>query len=317
MTAAPLVSIIIPCYQTEKYIREAIDSVAAQTYNNLEILAIDDGSTDQTLSILKEYAGLVTVLQHPSGINKGVSLTRKLGIDNAKGKYIAFLDADDCFEPEKIAAQVEVIEQNREVILCHTAIRLICDQNTSPDFENHFNYCDSISKYDLKKSSIYLTSNRICNSSVMIRANILKKIPYYGKQIFQCEDWLMWTLAAEYGEYIFLPDKYTRYRFHPDSATNAVVNNKIKETYSRIEFYMSIMSKSISEGINKKCSYFLIKNLEALCSQYGTSSKNSCESFKKKRSIRKPFIISSVKYYFYNSYIANKIIKPLIRIVLR
>jgi len=310
MPPAPLVSVIIPCYQAEKYVKEAVDSVFAQTYSHLEIIAIDDGSTDRTLSVLEAYRGSITILQHPDGVNRGVSLTRKLGVDHAKGKYIAFLDADDCFEPGKIQSQVDALEQNSGAVLCHTAISQICEPGTDANFEEIFNCCSEQNIYDLKKSPKYLLSNRICNSSVLIRGDILRKIPYYGKQIFQYEDWLMWTFAAEYGLFIYIPGKYTRYRVHAESATSRVESNKLNAIYSRIEFYMSIMSRSDSVAINNKCAYLLIRNLDRLCREYGSNS----DIFLRNKSIRTSLVSSSLKYYLYNSWIVVNFIKPLVKI---
>ena len=310
----PLVSVIIPCYQAEKFIKAAIESVIAQTYENLEIIAIDDGSSDKTLSILKEYGGVITILQHPGGINRGVSLTRKLGIDHARGKYIAFLDADDCFEPDKLAAQVNALEAHRGGVLCHTAISLMCDETTSLDFEGNFNYCDHVDIYEYKNKPTYLTSNGICNSSVAIRADILSKIPYYGSQIFQYEDWLMWTLAAEYGKFIYLPEKYTNYRFHNESATNTVEKNKLKGIYSSIELYTTLIAKSVSNNVRRKSSYLIIENLERLRLEYENSPSETGNPIQKSRTIRVLFLMASIKYYFYNSYFTTKLLKPLIKV---
>lgn len=314
MKEQPLVSVIIPCYQTEKYVRHAIDSALAQTYKPIEVLAIDDGSTDTTLAILQEYAGAVTILQHPGGINKGVSLTRKLGIDHATGKYIAFLDADDFFEPEKVATQVATLEKYGDAVLCHTAIRLVCEEGTCINFEAHFNYSSTIDVYDLKKTDNYLLSNRICNSSVLIRADVLLRVPYYGRQMFQFEDWLMWTLAAEHGTFVYLPEQFTCYRYHPESATSSVVNCKIKELYSSIEMYLSIISKPVSETTKYECSYQLLRKIDDLRAEYAqsTGAWSACSG-----SIRNLLLIASIRYYCNNSLLVRKLLIPLVRLFVR
>lgn len=314
MKEQPLVSVIIPCYQTEKYVRHAIDSALAQTYKPIEVLAIDDGSTDTTLAILQEYAGAVTILQHPGGINKGVSLTRKLGIDHATGKYIAFLDADDFFEPEKVATQVATLEKYGDAVLCHTAIRLVCEEGTCINFEAHFNYASTIDVYDLKKTDNYLLSNRICNSSVLIRADVLLRVPYYGRQMFQFEDWLMWTLAAEHGTFVYLPEQFTCYRYHPESATSSVVNCILKELYSSIEMYLSIISKPVSETTKYECSYQLLRKIDDLRAEYAqsTGAGSACSG-----SIRNLLLIASIRYYCNHSLLARKLLIPLVRLFVR
>ena len=103
------VSVVVPLYNTEKYIAECIESVLDQTLRDLEVLVIDDGSRDRSMEIVEEIASQdsrVRLLRHPGGANLGVSRTRRLGIMEAKGEYLAFLDADDAFEPSKLERQV-------------------------------------------------------------------------------------------------------------------------------------------------------------------------------------------------------------------
>jgi len=103
-----LISIIIPTYNVEHYVAEALDSAIAQTYRPIEIIAVDNNSTDGTLSVLHDYEarhpGLITVLQEPK---QGAPAARNLGLKHAKGEWIQFLDADDLLLPEKLERQVE------------------------------------------------------------------------------------------------------------------------------------------------------------------------------------------------------------------
>jgi glycosyltransferase involved in cell wall biosynthesis len=104
----PLVSIIIPCYNGERFLREAIDSCLAQTYRPVEIIVVDDGSTDGSLDILKSYGDAV-IWETKS--NRGPSYARNRGFDLSSGKYIQYLDADDYLLPEKLERQVKVLEE--------------------------------------------------------------------------------------------------------------------------------------------------------------------------------------------------------------
>ena len=101
-----LVSVIIPVFNGEKYIRCAIDSVLEQDYKPIEIIVIDDGSSDATLEILRDLGNEISIYHQP---NKGSAAARNLGIRMAKGSYIAFLDADDYWFPGKISAQMEAL----------------------------------------------------------------------------------------------------------------------------------------------------------------------------------------------------------------
>lgn len=114
----PLVSGIIIFLNGEKFIEEAIASVFAQTYDNWELLLVDDGSTDNSTEIAKQYAQKypekVRYLEHENHQNRGMSATRNLGIRHAKGEYIAFLDADDVWLPQKLERQVAILESKPE-----------------------------------------------------------------------------------------------------------------------------------------------------------------------------------------------------------
>ena len=109
----PLVSIIIPAYNVEKYVQEAIDSALSQIYKDIEIIVVDDGSTDNTKKVLNPYIkkGQIHYIYQE---NKGLSSARNTGIRAAKGGYIAFLDSDDLFLPEKMQRQVDFLEKHQE-----------------------------------------------------------------------------------------------------------------------------------------------------------------------------------------------------------
>ena len=123
MTRKPLVSAITIFLNGEKFIEEAIASVFAQTYDNWELLLVDDGSTDGSTAIAQRYAqqypDKVRYLEHEGHQNRGMSATRNLGIRHAKGEYIALLDADDVWLPQKLEQQVAILESHPEAgIVC-------------------------------------------------------------------------------------------------------------------------------------------------------------------------------------------------------
>ena len=100
----PSVSVIIPSYNAERWIKSTIDSVLAQTYSNIEIIVVDDGSTDESVSVIsKNYPEIKLITQK----NQGVAAARNKGIENASSEWIAFLDADDIWLPNKIRDQFE------------------------------------------------------------------------------------------------------------------------------------------------------------------------------------------------------------------
>jgi glycosyltransferase involved in cell wall biosynthesis len=112
-SAHPLVSVIVPVWNSEQFLEQAIESVRSQTYAHWELLLVDDGSTDGSRAICERYASVDPVrirrLHHPGGANRGRCATRNLGIAEARGELIAFLDADDVYLPEKLERQVEIL----------------------------------------------------------------------------------------------------------------------------------------------------------------------------------------------------------------
>ena len=119
------VSVIIPAYNGDRYIKEAIDGVLAQTYTDYEIIAVDDGSTDSTKNIIQQYGDRV---KYYSQTNQGVAASRNLGLSQAKGKYIAFLDQDDVFLPHKLASQVAVLERDSAIAMVNSGWQIV-DRN--------------------------------------------------------------------------------------------------------------------------------------------------------------------------------------------
>ena len=111
-------SIIVPVYNVEKYLPHTLESICGQTYTNLQILLIDDGSTDDSLAVCHKWARQDNRIQVYEQENQGVARTRNKGIQLATGKYVMFLDADDWREPEKLKKQLALLEQTGDVLAC-------------------------------------------------------------------------------------------------------------------------------------------------------------------------------------------------------
>lgn len=127
MTSQPKVSAIIIVLDGERFIAEAIDSVRAQSFPEWELLVVDDGSTDGTIPIVERFAEADTrirLLRHPDGGNHGMSATRNLGIDAARGTYIGFLDSDDRWLPHKLAEQVGILDAEPQTGMVYGRTRI-------------------------------------------------------------------------------------------------------------------------------------------------------------------------------------------------
>ncbi len=127
MKNKPLVTVITIFLNAERFLEEAIESVVGQSYSEWELLLVDDGSTDNSTQIALRYANQypqhVRYLQHAGHENKGISASQNLGIGEAKGKYIAFLDADDVWLPEKLKQQVAILEAHAEAVMIYGRTR--------------------------------------------------------------------------------------------------------------------------------------------------------------------------------------------------
>lgn len=121
-TEPPLVSVIIPAYNCDRYITKAIDSVLAQTYQTFEIIVVDDGSSDSTPTILRQYGNRIRAVRQP---NRGVAIARNTGISLAHGEWIAFLDADDVFLPHKLGAQLAFADLHPHLGMVHSGWRRV------------------------------------------------------------------------------------------------------------------------------------------------------------------------------------------------
>src|SRR5262249_50697164 len=119
----PLVSVIIPCYKQARYLPEAIDSVLAQIYPNVEVIVVNDGSPDNTEAVASRYGDRIRYVWRPNG---GISAARNTGIANMRGLYVKFLDSDDYLHPEQIAWQMEALA-GREDAVSFTGCRLFRD----------------------------------------------------------------------------------------------------------------------------------------------------------------------------------------------
>lgn len=182
--AAPLISVIIPTFNRGYVIRRAVDSVLAQNYPHFELIVVDDGSTDNTASRLAPLAGGGRLI-YLSQINKGVSAARNSGIREAGGAFIAFLDSDDEWRPEKLSAQMEYFQKNPASLIVQTQERWI----------RHGRRVNPKRKHLKKDGDIFLESVELClisPSAVMLRCELLNEIGLFDEDLAAAEDYDLW-----------------------------------------------------------------------------------------------------------------------------
>lgn len=273
----PLVSIIIPTFDSAEYILESINSVIEQTYQNWELIIIDDGSTDNTLSLLYLNYGkhkAIKILYHENHENLGVSKSRKLGIKEASGEYIAFLDSDDFYFPNKIETQIQIFKKHPEVVLIHSRVVFKNENNNNETYKNEFILKNESFKYEFTRFN-FLEHNPICNSSVIVKKETIENIENYFPQVYQYEDWITWILIANKGLFYYMNEATCTYRFHNKASTNSLIKNSLKAKYAKIEFLLILFSRVKSKKIKDKIHYNLNKEIKELYSIYTQHHKNS------------------------------------------
>ncbi len=153
----PLVSIIVPSYNVERYIEECIESLLNQTYTHTEIIVIDDGSKDATVYLLKQYKDKIKVIAHDN--NKGQGARRNEGIKEAKGKYLYFVDSDDWIEPDTIEESVKQLEQT-DADLVRFNGRSFHDGNAGPESEGDYTFSHQLEDRKVYQQEEALQKNR-------------------------------------------------------------------------------------------------------------------------------------------------------------
>jgi glycosyltransferase involved in cell wall biosynthesis len=175
------VSVIIPCYNAEKFISECLTSVINQTYKNIEIICVDDGSSDSSLSILNEfqlkYPDTVKVISVP---NHGASKARNIGLAMATGDYIQFLDADDIITPEKLERQLAGFSDNVDLVVSD---RLQKSFDLTETLETNIFSDILINPLETAVTKIIITGNPLYKKNIVVALN------GYNEKISSCQDW--------------------------------------------------------------------------------------------------------------------------------
>ncbi len=217
----PLVSIVIPVHNGEKYIQESIDSCLNQTYKNIEILVVDDKSEDKTLEILKGYGDKITVI--PIEKQDGLGNVINVGIRKSKGKYIARMDADDIMYPTRIEKQVEYLESNSKCVAIGGQIDII-DENSN--ITNHRDY--AIDDRDIKKNRFLFQP--FAHPAVTLRKSTVEDIGLYPENMWKVEDVKFFLILSTKGEYHNLEDTVLKYRMTYKTESQSKMLDHFKKT---------------------------------------------------------------------------------------
>lgn len=206
----PKVSIVIPVYNGEDYIREAIDSALAQTYENCEILVVNDGSTDNTEAIIKSYGDKIRYFSKKNG---GVSSALNVGIDHMQGEYFQYLPHDDLLHPDKIEKNIRAIQQsgNEMSIVWSGWNYNYMDGRGVVKSQMHFKYTE---KEKLTTSVFPLLFSIVNTVTVLINKKYFDKIGNFDQTLYTSQDYNMWFRTFIDQKTLYLDEALIDYRMH-------------------------------------------------------------------------------------------------------
>lgn len=234
-TLTPALSVLMPVYNAERYIAEAIESILNQTFINFEFIIINDGSTDRSLEILQRYARQDSRIRLINRENQGLVKTLNEGVDLAMAPYIARMDADDISYPDRLFKQVNFLNEHPNYVVVGSRTQLI-DEDGDP--LSLFSLNTTHKEIDL--AHLQGKGGAIAHPAAMFRKDKFNFVGQYRSEFIHAEDLDLWLRLAEVGELGNLPDLLLDYRQHLQSVGHKCrvkqinsTNKAIKEAYER------------------------------------------------------------------------------------
>lgn len=256
----PKVSVVIPLYNREKYIAETIESVLLQTFKDFEIIIIDDGSTDNSLKNLEPFKEKVKLITQ---INSERAVSRNNGVKNSTGEYIAFLDSDDIWLPNKLEKQIEILDKNKEIVLVYCACNRI-DENSKKTLtarRQRVGYSGNISEK-------LLIRNFIPSPTPILRRELFNQTEGFKSEYIPYEDWEFWIRFSHLGKFHFIEEPLALYRIHKEQSVQLVSAERIEkatlalleDSYKTINTSKELKNKSLGVANLRFCYWYLLAN---------------------------------------------------------
>lgn len=250
-TKKPLVSVIIPTYNRDWIVKEAIESVLAQDFSDYELIVVDDGSDDRTPEILAAYEDPITVIRQS---NRGVSAARNRGIAAATGRLIAFLDSDDLWLPQKLSAQVNFFAENPNAVICQTEEQWVRNGVRVNPKKRHLKFSGMIFERSL---ALCLVSP----SAVMITKALFDAVGVFDEDLPACEDYDLWLrISCRYPVDLIENPLIIKRGGHADQLSRATGLDKY-----RIRSLMKLLEDNILTAPQKQA---VMKTLTQKCAVY-------------------------------------------------
>jgi glycosyltransferase involved in cell wall biosynthesis len=294
----PHVSVLIPAYNCGPYVAKAVESVLCQSYRNFEIIVFNDGSTDDTESVLLPYRDRMLYL---AGENRGASAARNKAFRVSKGELIAYLDADDLWQPKKLARQVELFEANPEVGVCFTDFTFFSDTQGGDRGFNERN--SALLRYPTRQigngwrlldSSVlledFLSHQAFPKPSVtMVRRRCLETVGGFDESLQICEDTQMYLRLAKHFAFAYVDEPLVKRRVRKDTLASSADNRRYAlvhiqmletlENWIRLSPRERNMTKKLLASYYRAAAYVHFSEGERLSSrQYWVKSLKTCFS---------------------------------------
>lgn len=210
---APLISVLMPVYNAERYVAQAIESILNQTFTSFELLIVDDGSTDRSLAILQQYAAQDRRIRLTSRPNTGYAVALNEMLQAARGEFVARMDADDIALPDRFERQVYFLKDRQDVVCVGGWFQLI-------DHRGRFLTALDIATDDETIQQTALAGHgSICHPTAMMRRSALLQIGGYDVSLMPAEDVDLWLKLGEIGKLANLPVPVLKYRLHSKSVS--------------------------------------------------------------------------------------------------
>lgn len=249
----PKISIIMPTYNRSDYICEAIESALGQTYDNIELIVIDDGSTDGTRKQLEKYSS-DRRFKYMRQENQGQSIARNKGLKMAEGEFIAFLDSDNIWLPGKLERQVEIMNKNQSFDIFYGDGILIDEKGAEVSRENMSRYSGNITRHLIK-------DNCVSMNTTLTRKKCFDELGGMSEEVRAGDDYELWLRLSTKFKFYYTPEYFVRYRVMDDQ----ISTDKYRRFNSNervLQKFFERFPESVTKVEKKRAiSYFYIRKV--------------------------------------------------------
>ena len=272
-SALGLISVIMPVYNSENYLEESINSILNQTHKNFEFIIINNGSTDNSLKIIKKYQKIDRRIVLIEKKNRGLIESLNDGLSKSKGQYIVRMDSDDISLPNRLAKQFSFMENNKLIGVCGTWIEII-------DSKNH-NRVKKFPQDDQSLKTTLLFSVPFPHPSVMIRASAIKEKFEYSLGYDSIEDYKLWWDMSKTTIFYTLPEILLKYRSLPNGVTNTAEKDFNQRMRSTQKVFKEVVKSLGIQNSNEEDKIHFIIGLNDRISKYKLNMNDVLNYFQK------------------------------------